>query len=145
MKKDLLESLKNWWSQLVNEIVEAVNLQQSKFLLKVTSFAFFIFFFVSVKAQAENVNQFVTLNETNSSIEKIILEIRSQTGYDFLYNARLMRDTKPVTIVVKNEYFKKVLEVALSSPTKPLPEEAPVAQDVVAKPTGAATDPVIKH
>ena len=106
MKKVLIKSLKNWWSQLVNEIVEAVNLQQSKFLLKVASVTFFIFFFVSVKAQAENTNQFVTLNETNSSIEKIIVEIRTQTGYDFLYNARLMKDTKPVTIVVKNEYFK---------------------------------------
>ena len=113
MKKVLIESLKNWWRQLVNEIVEAVNLQQSKFLLKAASVAFFILVFVSVKAQAENVNQFVTLNETNSSIEKIIVEIRTQTGYDFLYNARLMKDTKPVTMVVKNEYFKKVLEEAL--------------------------------
>ena len=113
MKKVLLKSLKNWWSQLVNEIVEAVNLQQSKFLLKVTSLVFFTFVFVTVKAQAENMNQFVTLNETNSSIEKIIVEIRTQTGYDFLYNARLMKDTKPVTIVVKNEYFKNVLEEAL--------------------------------
>ena len=88
MKKVLIKSLKNWWSQLVNEIVEAINLQQSKFLLKVASVTFFIFFFVSVKAQAENTNQFVTLNETNSSIEKIIVEIRTQTGYDFLYNAQ---------------------------------------------------------
>jgi ATP-dependent Lon protease len=47
--------------------------------------------------------------------------------------------------IVPVRWIDKVLEVALSSPTKPLPEEAPVAQDVVAKPTGAATDPVIKH
>ncbi|MGI9138251.1 MAG: carboxypeptidase-like regulatory domain-containing protein, partial [Sediminibacterium sp.] len=113
MKTVLLTPLSNWGSQFFNEIVEAINLQQSKFLLKVISLAFFIFVFVTVKAQAENMNQFVTLNETNSSIEKIIVEIRSQTGYDFLYNARLMKDTKPVTIFVKNEYFKKVLEEAL--------------------------------
>ena len=31
MKKVLLESLKNWWSQLVNEIVEAVNLNNQNF------------------------------------------------------------------------------------------------------------------
>jgi ATP-dependent Lon protease len=47
--------------------------------------------------------------------------------------------------IVPVRWIDKVLEVALSSPPKPLPEEAPVAQDVVAKPTGAATDPVIKH
>jgi ATP-dependent Lon protease len=47
--------------------------------------------------------------------------------------------------IVPVRWIDKVLEVALSSPTKPLPEEAPVAQDVVAKPTGTVTDPVIKH
>jgi ATP-dependent Lon protease len=47
--------------------------------------------------------------------------------------------------IVPVRWIDKVLEVALSSPTKPLPEEAPVAQDVVAKPTGTATNPVIKH
>jgi ATP-dependent Lon protease len=47
--------------------------------------------------------------------------------------------------IVPVRWIDKVLEVALSSPTKPLPEEAPVAQDVVVKPTGTATDPVIKH
>jgi ATP-dependent Lon protease len=47
--------------------------------------------------------------------------------------------------IVPVRWIDKVLEVALSNPTKPLPEEAPVAQDVVAKPTGTATDPVIKH
>jgi ATP-dependent Lon protease len=47
--------------------------------------------------------------------------------------------------IVPVRWIDKVLEVALSNPTKPLPEEAPVAQDVVAKPTGTATDPVTKH
>ncbi|MCX6331432.1 MAG: SusC/RagA family TonB-linked outer membrane protein [Bacteroidetes bacterium] len=113
MKKVLLHALKNWGHQLFNEVAEAINLQHSKFLLKVSALAFFILVTATVRAQAENINQFVTLNETNSSIEKIIIEIRSQTGYDFLYNARLMKDTKPVTIIAKNEYFKKVLEEAL--------------------------------
>ena len=85
MKKVLLHALKNWGHQLFNEVAEAINLQHSKFLLKVSALAFFILVTATVRAQAENINQFVTLNETNSSIEKIIIEIRSQTGYDFLY------------------------------------------------------------
>ncbi len=48
--------------------------------------------------------------------------------------------------IVPVRWIDKVLEVALSEPTKPLPEEAVVAKEVVAKSEVAATtDPVIKH
>jgi ATP-dependent Lon protease len=48
--------------------------------------------------------------------------------------------------IVPVRWIDKVLEVALSEPTKPLPEEAIVAKEVVAQPeTVATTDPVIKH
>ena len=48
--------------------------------------------------------------------------------------------------IVPVRWIDKVLEVALSEPTKPLPEEAVVAKEVVAKSeVAASTDPVIKH
>jgi ATP-dependent Lon protease len=48
--------------------------------------------------------------------------------------------------IVPVRWIDKVLEVALSEPTKPLPEESVVSKEVVAKSeTVAATDPVIKH
>lgn len=48
--------------------------------------------------------------------------------------------------IVPVRWIDKVLEVALSEPTKPLPEESVVAKEVVAKTeTTATTDPVIKH
>lgn len=48
--------------------------------------------------------------------------------------------------IVPVRWIDKVLEVALSQPTKPLPEESVVSKEVVAKSeTLAATDPVIKH
>jgi ATP-dependent Lon protease len=48
--------------------------------------------------------------------------------------------------IVPVRWIDKVLEVALSEPTKPLPEDAVVAKEVVAKAEAAAsTDPVIKH
>ncbi len=42
-------------------------------------------------------SQTVRINVRNSSLEKIFMEIRSQTGYDFLYNSRLLKGTVPVT------------------------------------------------
>ena len=48
--------------------------------------------------------------------------------------------------IVPVRWIDKVLEVALSEPTKPLPEDAVVAKEVVAKAEAvASTDPVIKH
>jgi len=48
--------------------------------------------------------------------------------------------------IVPVRWIDKVLEVALSGPTTPLPEETVVAKEVVAKPeVVATTDPVIKH
>ena len=48
--------------------------------------------------------------------------------------------------IVPVRWIDKVLEVALSEPTKPLPEESVVAKEVVAKSeTTAPSDPVIKH
>jgi ATP-dependent Lon protease len=48
--------------------------------------------------------------------------------------------------IVPVRWIDKVLEVALSEPTKPLPEESVVSKEVVAKSeTVAVTDPVLKH
>ncbi len=49
--------------------------------------------------------------------------------------------------IIPVRWIDKVLEVALVNPLTPLPEEAPVAETVVAKSAeaAAATDPVIKH
>jgi len=51
----------------------------------------------------------VTLNETNSNLDKVFTEIRKQTGYDFLYNTRLLRNTVPVTVKEKNSSLEEVL------------------------------------
>lgn len=48
--------------------------------------------------------------------------------------------------IVPVRWIDKVLEVALSGPTKPIPEEPVVAKEVVTKSEAVvATDPVIKH
>ncbi len=48
--------------------------------------------------------------------------------------------------IVPVRWIDKVLEVALSGPTTPLPEESVVAKEAVAKPEiVSTTDPVIKH
>ena len=53
-----------------------------------------------MQVSANSYSQNVTLNETNSNLDKVFTEIRKQTGYDFLYNTRLLRNTVPVTVNV---------------------------------------------
>jgi len=54
--------------------------------------------------------QLVTLNEKNTPLEKVFKEIRKQTGYDFFYDADLIKATRPISINVNKGSLKDVLD-----------------------------------
>ncbi|WP_395804281.1 SusC/RagA family TonB-linked outer membrane protein [Daejeonella sp.] len=75
-----------------------------------------IFILVSLmQVSANGFSQNVTLNETNVHLDKVFTEIRKQTGYDFLYNTRLLKNTNPVTVKAKNSSLEVVLEQVFKS------------------------------
>ena len=59
-----------------------------------------------LQVNAKGFSQNVTLNEKKSNLDKVFNEIRKQTGYDFLYNTRLLRNTVPVTVNAVNSIIK---------------------------------------
>ena len=63
-----------------------------------------------MQVNAKGFSQNVTLNEKNSNLDKVFTEIRKQTGYDFLYNTRLLRNTVPVTVKASNSSLEEVLD-----------------------------------
>ncbi len=63
-----------------------------------------------IQVNATVYSQTVRLNVKNSGLEKIFLEIRSQTGYDFLYNSRLLKGTVPVTIQMNGATLEEILD-----------------------------------
>src|SRR3989339_2167212 len=63
-----------------------------------------------LQVNAKGFSQNVTLNEKNSNLDKVFTEIRKQTGYDFLYNTRLLRNTVPVTVKANNSSLEEVLD-----------------------------------
>lgn len=63
-----------------------------------------------MQVSANGFSQNVTLNETNAHLDKVFTEIRKQTGYDFLYNTRLLKNTSPVTVKAKNSSLQAVLD-----------------------------------
>jgi len=76
-------------------------------IMKLTTILILVAF---LQVNAKGFSQNVTLNETNSNLDKVFTEIRKQTGYDFLYNTRLLRNTVPVTVKAKNSSLEEVLD-----------------------------------
>jgi len=61
---------------------------------------------VSASTSAQNIN----LSVKEVSLKKIFKELRQQTGYNFLYNSKMLNETSPVSLSVKDMPFNEVLE-----------------------------------
>ncbi|MBC7912774.1 MAG: SusC/RagA family TonB-linked outer membrane protein, partial [Pyrinomonadaceae bacterium] len=66
-----------------------------------------------LQLSAHSYSQKVTLNLKNVSLQKIFKDIKEQTGYVFFYNYALLRQSKPVTINVKDVSVEDALKVSL--------------------------------
>jgi len=82
-------------------------LNQTLRIMKLTTILILVAF---LQVNAKGFSQNVTLNEKNSNLDKVFTEIRKQTGYDFLYNTRLLRNTVPVTVKANNSSLEEVLD-----------------------------------
>ena len=89
-----------------NRLIKKVS-DQTLRIMKLTTILILVAF---LQVNAKGFSQNVTLNETNSNLDKVFTEIRKQTGYDFLYNTRLLRNTVPVTVKAKNSSLEEVLD-----------------------------------
>ncbi|MDB5091582.1 MAG: hypothetical protein JWR09_5576 [Mucilaginibacter sp.] len=66
---------------------------------------------VSANAYAQK----ITLSQKNVSIEKIFDEIRIQSGYDFFYNIRLIKQAKPVSVELKDASLEETLKACFEN------------------------------
>ncbi|WP_454881882.1 TonB-dependent receptor [Sphingobacterium detergens] len=67
-----------------------------------------------VHVHAASFGQQVTLDIKNGHLVDVLDEIQKQTGYEFLYNNKLIDKQKRVTIKAKNRNFKEVLHEFLT-------------------------------
>ncbi|WP_442587683.1 SusC/RagA family TonB-linked outer membrane protein [Pedobacter sp. AW31-3R] len=63
-----------------------------------------------LQAGAHGYAQKIDLNEKNANLETIFKQIRKQSGYNFLYNPQLIRNSKPVSITVRQAMLNEVLQ-----------------------------------
>ena len=61
-------------------------------------------------AQAEGLSQTITYSGRNVAITKVFAAIESQTGYSVFANKELLRDSKPVTLTVKEMPLQQFLQ-----------------------------------
>lgn len=63
-----------------------------------------------LQVSATGVAQKVSIHRENAPLKKVFTDIKRQTGYLFFYNARLLDIATPVSLSVKDEEMKAVLD-----------------------------------
>jgi TonB-linked SusC/RagA family outer membrane protein len=63
--------------------------------------------------RAEGISQTITISGNNIQLEKVFSVIKQQTGYLFLYTADVLKDTKKISLHVKDAPLEEVLNLAL--------------------------------
>ncbi|HRO46716.1 SusC/RagA family TonB-linked outer membrane protein [Agriterribacter sp.] len=71
----------------------------------------FLLFVICMQASASLSAQKITLSEKNASIQKILREIRRQSDFDFLVNARTLKSVQLLDISVKEMPLEHVLKL----------------------------------
>lgn len=80
--------------------------------MKITAFLLLI---ACLQVQAHTFGQGITIAVKDASLEKVITELKKQSGYQFFYNDAMLKVAKPVTVNVKNMEFEKVLALCFNN------------------------------
>ncbi len=108
-------------------------------IMKLTTLIITIFLLqVSAASRAQK----ITLNEKNAPLEKIIKLIRTQSGYDFFGDTRLIRNASPVTIEAKKADLNEVLKLVFDNQNLSYSIEE---KTIIIKPIVAAPGPDISQ
>ncbi|POY37933.1 SusC/RagA family TonB-linked outer membrane protein [Solitalea longa] len=67
-----------------------------------------------MQVSAAGFAQKISLSRSNTPLKAIIKSLRQQTGYDFVYNDKVLSTAKPVTVSVKDGNIETVLDLIFS-------------------------------
>lgn len=84
--------------------------QRFKILLRMKLLIISLLLFLG-QATASVMSQTLTLHFTNAPLDKVLTEIKKQTGYSYIANVKLLKEAKTVTVSVRNANVNDVLKV----------------------------------
>lgn len=80
--------------------------------MKITAFILMAF---CIQVSATALAQKITLSERKAPLEKVINEIKKQTGYSFFYNQEWLQAAQPVDVQLKNASLEQALKSAFAN------------------------------
>lgn len=81
-------------------------------IMKITALLLFLFI---MQVNATTYAQRITLNKVNTSLKSVIEEIRTQSGYDIIFDASAIKNAKPVSVNLKESTVEHALDVILKN------------------------------
>ncbi|TKC57252.1 SusC/RagA family TonB-linked outer membrane protein [Pedobacter hiemivivus] len=68
-----------------------------------------------MQAAASSFGQLVTLHKRDASLNEVLKTIRNQTNYTFLYNSKLLKDAKPVSVNLEKATLEEALKACFEN------------------------------
>src|SRR5689334_22044295 len=68
-----------------------------------------------LQVSATGYSQKISISEKNAPLEKVLQQIKKQSGYQFWYEDKLLQNARPVNISVKNEMLEDVLKLVFAN------------------------------
>jgi TonB-linked SusC/RagA family outer membrane protein len=81
-------------------------------IMRITTFLLITTF---IQVSAASYAQRITLKQTHAPLEKVFVEIRKQTGFDFVFDVKLMQKATPVSIHVNNASVDQTLKLCFEN------------------------------
>jgi TonB-linked SusC/RagA family outer membrane protein len=85
-----------------------------KKILRIMKLTIFLLTIVLLQVSAAGYGQKISLSQNNVSIEKALMQIKQQSGYNFLYSNEVLEHAKPVTLDLKNASLEEALNQCFS-------------------------------
>ena len=83
-------------------------LHQKLLMMKLTAFLLFVSF---LQVSAGGYSQSISISLKKASIEKVFQEIEKQSEYRFFYNEKLLKNSRKITLDIRNSSLESVLDV----------------------------------
>lgn len=87
-------------------IIQDKNNPERIWIMRLLQFCLLLTFMFPLRAAAQT----VTLNVKEAALQKVMSEIRSQTGYGFIFNPTELKNARPVTVSINKMPLDKALQ-----------------------------------